>query len=261
MDKKQMNLEGLEELIKSTCFEVGSIISKEAFSIRSLEFKSLDDPVTNLDKEAEKLIIKRISEKYNANFLGEEYGRSSNGSDLTFYIDPIDGTKSFVKGEFNSSVSIAATYKNELVLGAVYDFMRDILYVANDASAYMTRSTWKSQEKLNLPRIENIFSKKSILIECDDKYVPLLKNEGLRTGNGSVALQMAQLASGSIQGLVLTPRDKGGASNICDVAAGYLIMKQSGIIIKDYDLNEFDYKKPSNGLIAGSKELIDVLSK
>ena len=144
-------------------------------------------------------------------------------------------------------------------MGAVYDFMREILYVSNKDFAYMTRPNWDDGKDIKLPRVENILSMQSIILDSDDKYTTFLKDQSLKNGSGSVALQMAQLASGNIQGLIFKPRESDDMSNICDIAAGYHIMKKSGIIVKDYDLNEFDYKKPGKGLVAGTKSFMDLL--
>jgi len=52
-----------------------------------------------------------------------------NNLERTYYIDPIDGTRSLILKDFNSSVSISVEEKGEIVGGIVHDFMRDITYV------------------------------------------------------------------------------------------------------------------------------------
>jgi myo-inositol-1(or 4)-monophosphatase len=62
------------------------------------DFKSDDTPVTAADREAERLIRSRIEDHYPEHaIVGEEFGESS-GSSHRWIIDPIDGTRSFVRG-------------------------------------------------------------------------------------------------------------------------------------------------------------------
>ena len=64
------------------------------------EFKKDDTPVTVADQQAEQLIRGRIKRRFPGHaIVGEEYG-SAGSSKAThrWFIDPIDGTKSFVRG-------------------------------------------------------------------------------------------------------------------------------------------------------------------
>jgi histidinol-phosphatase len=64
------------------------------------DFKADDSPVTVADRLAEELIRSRIEARYPSHtIVGEEYGEKA-GADAAFrwFIDPIDGTKSFVRG-------------------------------------------------------------------------------------------------------------------------------------------------------------------
>lgn len=57
------------------------------------------DPVTAADRDAEAAIRKLISERYpDHGILGEEHGNHDGTSGLTWVIDPIDGTRSFIAG-------------------------------------------------------------------------------------------------------------------------------------------------------------------
>jgi myo-inositol-1(or 4)-monophosphatase len=65
------------------------------------DFKADDTPVTVADRESEKLIRARIEKRFpNHAIVGEEFGtdENSNGSSHRWFIDPIDGTRSFVRG-------------------------------------------------------------------------------------------------------------------------------------------------------------------
>lgn len=63
------------------------------------ERKADDSPVTIADREAETAIRDRIRQRYpDDGIVGEEFGTQAGTSGRSWYVDPIDGTKSFVQG-------------------------------------------------------------------------------------------------------------------------------------------------------------------
>jgi histidinol-phosphatase len=66
----------------------------------AVETKTDNTPVTRADREAEQTIRERISRFFpHHSILGEEAGEQRGGDpDYKWVIDPIDGTKSFIKG-------------------------------------------------------------------------------------------------------------------------------------------------------------------
>jgi histidinol-phosphatase len=74
-------------------------------------------PVTVADREAEIAIKQVLQRAYPQHaFYGEEYGREGDG-DFLWLIDPIDGTRAFVRGYPMFSTQIALMHRGELVLG------------------------------------------------------------------------------------------------------------------------------------------------
>ena len=74
-------------------------------------------PVTEADREAEATIKRVLRNEFPAHaFYGEEEGREGDG-DFLWLIDPIDGTKAFVRGYPMFSTQIALMHAGELVLG------------------------------------------------------------------------------------------------------------------------------------------------
>lgn len=83
----------------------------------AVEIKADQTPVTVADREAEttiKAILKRAFPDHA--FYGEEHGREGEG-DFLWLIDPIDGTKAFVRGYPMFSTQIALMHCGELLLG------------------------------------------------------------------------------------------------------------------------------------------------
>lgn len=83
-----------------------------------VEYKADASPVTEVDVAAEQLIKSRLQARFpDHGFYGEETGRSDADSDYLWLVDPIDGTKSFVRGYPMFSVQIALMHRGGLVLG------------------------------------------------------------------------------------------------------------------------------------------------
>lgn len=83
-----------------------------------VETKSDQSPVTIADREAELTIRKVIQQAFPEHGIyGEEYGRSDRESDYLWLIDPIDGTKSFVRGFGMFSTQVALMHKGEIIVG------------------------------------------------------------------------------------------------------------------------------------------------
>ncbi|MEZ5460865.1 inositol monophosphatase [Dokdonella sp.] len=83
----------------------------------SVDAKADATPVTEADREAETAIKDVLRAAFPTHaFLGEEHGREGDGEFL-WLIDPIDGTKAFVRGYPMFSTQIALMHEGELVLG------------------------------------------------------------------------------------------------------------------------------------------------
>jgi histidinol-phosphatase len=87
------------------------------------EFKPDDTPVTVADRAAEALMRARIEARYPAHaIVGEEYGTEDRGGGAShrWYLDPIDGTKSFIRGVPLYAVLIGLEIEGQVEAGAAY---------------------------------------------------------------------------------------------------------------------------------------------
>src|SRR5580704_9058282 len=85
------------------------------------ENKPDDSPVTIADKECEKLIAKILEETFPEDgILGEEGSRKESKNGRRWIIDPIDGTRDFVRGNPLWSVLIALEKEGEVQAGVVH---------------------------------------------------------------------------------------------------------------------------------------------
>ena len=86
-----------------------------------VEHKIDSSPVTIADKNAEKLVRDAVTAAFpNDGFLGEEFGDQPGTSGFRWVIDPIDGTKSFIRHVPIWATLIGLEYRGEQIGGVVY---------------------------------------------------------------------------------------------------------------------------------------------
>ena len=84
----------------------------------AVQYKADASPVTEVDVAAERAIRSILQARFpQYGFYGEETGREQADAEFLWLVDPIDGTKSFVRGYPMFSVQIALMQRGELVLG------------------------------------------------------------------------------------------------------------------------------------------------
>ncbi len=88
------------------------------------------DPVTEADRAAERAMRDVLSrERPDDAIEGEEYGSSAGVSGITWYLDPIDGTRAFVAGLPSWTTLIGATHGDQPILGMIDQPWLDERYV------------------------------------------------------------------------------------------------------------------------------------
>jgi histidinol-phosphatase len=118
-----MNLRPYLEFGVQTAYEAGRLtLGFFGTAAARPEFKADDTPVTVADREAERLIRERIAARYPKHaILGEEYGEVEGPDpDYRWVVDPIDGTKSFVRGVPLYGVLIGLEIAGVCEVGAAY---------------------------------------------------------------------------------------------------------------------------------------------
>jgi histidinol-phosphatase len=103
------------------------------------DYKGDDSPVTVADRKAEELIRHRIEVQFPGHaIVGEEYGLTgSAGASHRWFIDPIDGTKSFVRGVPLYGVLVGLEIDGESMVGAAYfPALDEMVYAAEGSGCY-----------------------------------------------------------------------------------------------------------------------------
>ncbi len=104
-----------------------------------VEIKADQTPVTVADREAEQVIRDVLGQAYpDHGIYGEEYGQDQPDAEYLWLVDPIDGTKSFVKGTGMFSTQIALMHRGRIILGvSSAPAMDEIAWAARGEGAWL----------------------------------------------------------------------------------------------------------------------------
>ena len=232
----------------------GDLIQRSAENVDRLSInkKSKNDFVTEVDLIAEQEIIKIILNAYPEHSILAEESGEHKGNDYIWIIDPLDGTTNFLHGYPQYAVSIALKRKGRIEVGVIYDPLRDELFTAEKGGGAMLnnrRIRVSKQTNINEALLGTGFPFK--YPEHFDSYLQMFKTlmgntAGIRRA-GSAALDLAYLSTGRFDGfweIGLKP---------WDMAAGILLVQEAGGVITDFSF-ENDYLKSGN-LIAGNPKM------
>lgn len=113
-----MNLQHCLDVACEAARAAGEIILSYAAQPPAVEHKADNSPVTAADREAETVIREHLQAAFpDHGFYGEEHGRQAADADYVWLIDPLDGTKSFVRGTPYVSTQIALWHKHQVLVG------------------------------------------------------------------------------------------------------------------------------------------------
>ncbi len=156
-------LKAIEEFCCGIAVNAGKKIM-EIYSDEKLfnvvEIKSDDSPLTLADTASNEIIVSALRKKYpDYAILTEEEkdDLSRLNNPYCFIVDPLDGTKEFIKRNGQFTVNIALSYNNRAILGVIYVPTTEELYFASkgNSSFYCNNG---DITKINVSNIENIES-------------------------------------------------------------------------------------------------------
>lgn len=238
-----MAKELLREVAITASRAAGEMIRSNVERIARITVKSSpSDLVTEVDREAERVIRNRILEAFPEHaILGEEgvdpgidaakrAVAEMAGREHLWIVDPIDGTTNFIHGFPFFCVSVAFAVKGDLRLGVIYDPLHEELFVAEKGKG----------ATLNGAPI-NVSSEKTLASSLFGTGFPNPKKGGNRRDGilrmvprvrnvrttGSAALHLAYVAAGRLTGFWEV------GLNAWDVAAGVLLVTEAGGKISD----------------------------
>lgn len=232
---------------------VMSIYTSEDFNI---ELKSDNSPLTRADTKAHK-IIQEILEKTNIPILSEEgknilFSTRKNWN-LLWIVDPIDGTKEFIKRNGEFTINIALVENGTPILGVVYAPATKELYyslIGKGSFKIKIQSTISINDilmnALQLPlniknKIYTIVASRSHLSEDTDLFIKQMKSKygNIKLISKGSSLKLCLVAEG-----IADAYPRFAPTMEWDTAAGHAICKYAGFNVIDWKTKqEMNYNK------------------
>jgi myo-inositol-1(or 4)-monophosphatase len=204
-----------------------------------------------IDVRTQELITNSLLTKFPEHALyGEEGIVGDQKSNHQWVVDPLDGTVNYFYGIPHFCVSIALRFLGEIIVGVIYDPMREEIWATQKGgTATLNGKPFRVSERADLAEaiISVGLSKTGVTIEAG---LPLLQEMVHRARKcrlmGSAALDMAYVACGRFDAYI-----EQGIS-LWDIAAGWILVENAGGTVEmkpRTDMKEKYSIVASNGVI------------
>jgi len=232
---KDIELENIVAIAKDAGDAIMEIYKKDF----SVEYKENDSPLTEADTKANEIICFKLEKLYpNIPIMSEENKQTEYNvrKDWEYYwcIDPIDGTKEFIKKNDEFTVNIALIHKDTPVLGVVYAPAINEIYKAKKGEG-----SYKNNQKLPLeinkyPEEKlHVIVSKSHLSEQTQKFIDNLNTKEIKQISKGSSLKLCMVATGEAD---IYPRL--APTMEWDTAAADAIVREADKMSYSYETNK-----------------------
>jgi myo-inositol-1(or 4)-monophosphatase len=224
-----------ERVARTAVTRAGALLRSRYGGRHRIDHKGEVDLVTEVDREAEGLIVDTLASAFPSHgIVAEESAPRIGGTGHRWYVDPIDGTTNFAHGYPHFVVSVALGQGDDLLLGLVYDPLREELFSASRGGG-----AFRNGEPI---AVSGTTAVDAALVATGFAYdrrqhadfylgfvrVAMLRTLGVRV-SGSAALDLCWVACGRLDAFwewKLQP---------WDTAAGRVILEEAGGRVTDFD--------------------------
>ena len=196
----QFNNVSIEDL-KIIALKAGEIIMEIYKKDFSIEYKDDKSPLTEADLKSNELICNELNRLYsNIPIMSEENKQVSYDTrkdwEYYFCVDPIDGTKEFIKKNDEFTINIALIYKNRPILGVVYAPALNELYWADGKNSYKNMN--KLPLNINQTPKQKLFvvASKSHLSPETQEFIDNLDSKEIKQVSKGSSLKLCMVAEG-----------------------------------------------------------------
>lgn len=228
----------LIELVKKVGQEIFLIHQSGQYVV---QFKPDKTPLTTADVVSHKQLCKGLSKLLDYPILSEETEtiEFKERKKWTYYwlIDPLDGTKEFLAGTGEYSISLAFIHKNQPIFGMIYaPVTQECVYAIRGQGAYQQslNNKKKSALKTRPLNLENLTITMSRL--SDISSIPYLNKKRYTLLKKGSALKFTLLAAGQADFYV-----RFGKSYEWDTAAGQCILEEAGGKLVNFNQRALKY--------------------
>jgi len=205
----------------------------------SIEYKDDKSPLTEADTKSNEIICDALEKLYpNIPIMSEENKQTNyeirKEREYYWCIDPIDGTKEFIKKNDEFTVNIALIHKNTPVLGVVYAPAIDEMYKAKKGEG-----AYKNNQKLPLQTNPNpneklyVVASKSHLSPETQEFIDNLETKEIEQVSKGSSLKLCMVAEGKAD---IYPRL--APTMEWDTAAADAIVRESGKMTYQFENNQ-----------------------
>ncbi|NLN65039.1 MAG: 3'(2'),5'-bisphosphate nucleotidase CysQ [Clostridiaceae bacterium] len=239
-----MNISDLAEVletVKQLTKEAGDVILDIYAKDFSVDYKEDKSPITLADQKSNDLIVHTLKSRYPECAILAEESRDNLDrlkNDWCFIVDPLDGTKEFVKRNGEFTVNVALAHRGKPVLGVIGIPVSGELYYAVKGEGAFYEKDGHTQ-KINVSsRVEDIRMVVS-RSHKSDKLASLIERNGIRNvlTVGS-AIKGCMIAKGEAEVYY-----RFGYTMEWDTAAMQCIVEQAGGIFRQMDGSEMTYNR------------------
>lgn len=236
--------------------QAGDLIKTASSQLDELDIeqKSQNDFVSEVDRQAERIVVRALKKAYPEHaILGEEGGeQGEKSSNFEWIIDPIDGTTNFIRDLQHCCISIALKENGRLSKAVVYDPFRDEMFAASRGEgATLNNRRIRVSNCKELQAGALLATGVPFNLDRDmDLYLKTMKalvpgTAGVRR-QGSAALDLAYIACGRFDGFWEFDLKE------WDIAAGVLLIQEAGGLVGDLNGGN-SHLKTGNVLAANPK--------
>lgn len=237
-----MDLNKVLDVVKEVAIQAGQAIMEVYNSCDvQIEYKTGDMPLTQADKAANTIIVERLRKEFpDYAILSEEEkdNKERLQNDYCFVVDPLDGTKEFIKRNGQFTVNIALAYQHKSILGVIYvPVTKELFYAAKGMGAFL--------------EVDRVVRKLQVSNRTEDIRVVMSNSHGCKEMDQLLEkYHLTNFVSmgSSLKGCVIA---KGEAEAYYrfnptmewDTAAMQCIVEEAGAIFKQMDDSEMLYNR------------------
>jgi len=231
-------------LVNEVAVEAGKKIMEIYEETHNVRYKPDNSPVTDADFASNDIIINYLQKYYSdIPILSEESTdvdyEIRKDWEYYFCIDPLDGTREFVKKSDQFSINIALIKNGMPVAGVIYAPASQISYFSgDDQKVFKKHKDKKKEEVITKYRKENLILIKSNSFNMSlAKHINLPISEEVQLGS---SLKFCKIAEGEANVYL-----RMGPTMEWDTAAGQAIVEATGgiVFVNDNDRNKLVYNK------------------
>lgn len=216
--------------------KAGQLMTRAATNLDAVKVdsKAFNDFVSDVDRDAENIIIDTLKEAYPHHaILSEESGQhGKEKAEYQWIIDPLDGTTNYLHGHKQYAISMALLHKGVLTEALIFAPEYNDLYTASRGQgALLNDKRIRVSKRIELPRCLIATGFPVVDQSMMDTYLAILKDVLSKTAGGrregAASLDLCNVAAGRVDGYFefnLKP---------WDIAAGALLVQEAGGIVTD----------------------------